>query len=129
MGPVEARVFAFLSAGSLPATAYFRIPPRAGRGDGDAARDLRFLPERTADTFSETPSAAKEIGRESAGVAKSLTGPRRDHRRRHHRCDRTDGQAGRHRRARTGPDVLVAGPADSVRHDVVGRPRGADSRG
>jgi KUP system potassium uptake protein len=28
MGPVEARVFAFLSAGSLPATAYFRIPPQ-----------------------------------------------------------------------------------------------------
>ena len=27
MGPVEARVFAFLSAGSLTATAYFRIPP------------------------------------------------------------------------------------------------------
>ena len=27
MGPVEARVFAFLSAGSLSATAYFRIPP------------------------------------------------------------------------------------------------------
>jgi KUP system potassium uptake protein len=28
MGPVEARVFTFLSAGSLPATAYFRIPPQ-----------------------------------------------------------------------------------------------------
>jgi KUP system potassium uptake protein len=27
MGPVEARAFAFLSAGSLSATAYFRIPP------------------------------------------------------------------------------------------------------
>ena len=27
MGPVEARVFTFLSAGSLSATAYFRIPP------------------------------------------------------------------------------------------------------
>jgi KUP system potassium uptake protein len=27
MGPVEARVFAFLSAGGLSATAYFRIPP------------------------------------------------------------------------------------------------------
>jgi KUP system potassium uptake protein len=27
MGPVEARVFAFLSAGSLSATAYFQIPP------------------------------------------------------------------------------------------------------
>jgi KUP system potassium uptake protein len=27
MGPVEARVFRFLSASSLPATAYFRIPP------------------------------------------------------------------------------------------------------
>jgi KUP system potassium uptake protein len=28
MGPVEARVFTFLSAGSLSATAYFRIPPQ-----------------------------------------------------------------------------------------------------
>jgi len=27
MGPVEARVFTFLSAGSLAATAYFQIPP------------------------------------------------------------------------------------------------------
>jgi KUP system potassium uptake protein len=27
MGPVEARVFTWLSAGSLSATAYFRIPP------------------------------------------------------------------------------------------------------
>ena len=27
MGPIEARVFAFLSAGSQSATAYFRIPP------------------------------------------------------------------------------------------------------
>ena len=27
MGPVEARVFAFLSAGNLSATAYFGIPP------------------------------------------------------------------------------------------------------
>ena len=27
LGPVEARVFAFLSAGNLSATAYFRLPP------------------------------------------------------------------------------------------------------
>jgi K+ transporter len=27
MGPVEARMFVFLSAGSLSATAYFRISP------------------------------------------------------------------------------------------------------
>jgi hypothetical protein len=46
------------------------------------------------------------------------------HRRRHHRRSRAAGQAARHRRPRTGSDVLVAGLANSVRHDVVGRPRG-----
>jgi hypothetical protein len=28
-----------------------------------------------------------------------------------------------HQRPRNGPDLLVARPADSVRHDVVGRPQ------
>jgi hypothetical protein len=54
--------------------------------------------------------------------------PRQGHRRRHHRRRRSAGQAARHRRPRTGPDVLVAGPADSARHDVFGRPRGRHSR-
>jgi hypothetical protein len=54
--------------------------------------------------------------------------PRQSHRWRYDHRGRAAGEATRHRRTRTGPDVLVAGPADSVRHDVIGRPRGTHSR-
>jgi hypothetical protein len=42
-------------------------------------------------------------------VRRNARRPRQDHRRRHHPCGQTDGQATRHPRPRTGPDVLVAG--------------------
>ena len=47
MGPVEARVFAFLSAGSLSATAYFRIPPERVVELGTQLDEWRGLRERS----------------------------------------------------------------------------------
>jgi KUP system potassium uptake protein len=57
MGPVEARVFAWLSSGSLSATAYFRIPPA---GSSSSGRRWRF--EAGADRGPPLPSqsAAKQ---------------------------------------------------------------------
>jgi hypothetical protein len=68
MGPLEARMFVFLSAGSLSATAYFRVPPSAlwSRGLSSRFETLyRAHPRRS--TACSRPQSVRALREERAG--------------------------------------------------------------
>jgi hypothetical protein len=65
MGSVEARVFAFLSAGSLPVTAYFRIRPRGSWRWGRSSRSE--ISSRADRRHVRRCHRGISIGRESCG--------------------------------------------------------------